>query len=242
MAEIVIGVVHLHALADLSGLAELLLHRAEELGLGGVEGHAVLRALRAGKGGNHVAEIELESVGEDRVRHVGGKPHPLRLGIGLDESDALVGAARGLEVGDGLVVDREEAAGGAVFGRHVADGRAVGDRHVGEAGAVEFHELADHALLAQHLGDGEHQVGRGHAFLQPAGELEADDLRDEHGDRLAEHGGLRLDAAHAPAEDGEAVDHGGVRIGADEGVRIGGLLAGRRCPCGSRRSGTGIPG
>ena len=132
-----------------------------------------------------------------------------------------------LEVSDGLVVDREEAAGGAVFGRHVADGRAVGDRHVGEAGAVEFHELADHALLAQHLGDGEHQVGGGHAFLQPAGELEADDLRDEHGDRLAEHGGLRLDAAHAPAEDGEAVDHGGVRIGADEGVRIGGLLAGR---------------
>ncbi len=35
-----------------------------------------------------------------------------------------------------------------------------------EAGAEEFDELADHALLAQHLGDGEHQVGRGDAFLE----------------------------------------------------------------------------
>jgi hypothetical protein len=32
-----------------------------------------------------------------------------------------------------------------------------------EAGAVELHELADHALLAQHLGDGEHEVGGGGA-------------------------------------------------------------------------------
>ena len=67
VAEIVIGAVHLHALADLAGLAELLLHGAEELGLGGVERHAVLRALRAGKRGHHVAEIEFERVGEDRV-------------------------------------------------------------------------------------------------------------------------------------------------------------------------------
>ena len=64
-----------------------------------------------------------------------------------------------------LVVDREEAAGGAVFGRHVADRGAVGERHVGEARAEELDELADHALLAQHLGDGEHEVGRGDAFL-----------------------------------------------------------------------------
>ena len=33
-----------------------------------------------------------------------------------------------------------------------------------EAGAVEFDELADDALLAQHLRDGEHEVGRGDAF------------------------------------------------------------------------------
>ena len=50
-------------------------------------------------------------------------------------------------------------------------------------------------------------------------ELEADDLRNQHRDRLAEHRRLGLDAADAPAEHAEAVDHGGVRVGADQRVR-----------------------
>ncbi len=32
--------------------------------------------------------------------------------------------------------------------------RAVGDRQIEQAGAEELDELADHAALAQHLGDG----------------------------------------------------------------------------------------
>ena len=68
--------------------------------------------------------------------------------------------------------------------------------------------------------------------LQLAGQLEADHLRQQHGERLAEHAGFRLDAADAPAEHGEAVDHGRVRIGADQRIGIGdleraGLLAAR---------------
>ncbi len=59
------------------------------------------------------------------------------------------------------------------------------------------------------------------AFAKCAGELEADDLRHEHRDRLAEHRGLGFDPADAPAEHAEAVDHRRVRIGADERVRIG---------------------
>ena len=35
---------------------------------------------------------------------------------------------------------------------------------------------------------------------------------------LAQHGRLGLDAADAPADDAEAVDHGGVRVGAEHGV------------------------
>ncbi len=42
-------------------------------------------------------------------------------------------------------------------------------RQVVEAGAEELDELADHAALAQHLRDGEHEVGGGDAFLQLAG-------------------------------------------------------------------------
>ena len=56
---------------------------------------------------------------------------------------------------------------------------------------------------------------------QLAGELEADDLRQQHRDRLAEHRRLGLDPADAPAEDAEAVDHRRVGVGADEGVGVG---------------------
>ena len=76
-------------------------------------------------------------------------------------------------------------------------------------------------MSAQHLRDGKDEVGRGRAFRQLAGEPEADDFRDQHRDRLAEHGGFGLDAADAPAEHGKAVDHRGVAVRADAGVREG---------------------
>ncbi len=50
---------------------------------------------------------------------------------------------------------------------------------------------------------------------------EAYDLRYQHRDGLPQHGRLGLDAAHAPAQHPQAVDHRGVRIGADDRVRIG---------------------
>ena len=74
------------------------------------------------------------------------------------------------------VVDREHRGGRAELGAHVADGGAVRERHRGDALAVELDELADDAVLAQHLGDREHDVGRGDAGRDRAGELEADDL------------------------------------------------------------------
>ncbi|MGY3295522.1 hypothetical protein ACVWWP_008589 [Bradyrhizobium sp. LM3.6] len=101
-----------------------------------------------------------------------------------------------------------------------------------EAGAEELDELADDAELAQHLRHCQHEVGRGDAFLHRALQLEADDGRQQHRQRLTEHAGFRLDAADAPAEHGETVDHGGVGVGADQRVGIGdlegaGLLADR---------------
>ena len=82
-------------------------------------------------------------------------------------------------------------------------------------------ELADDAGLAQHLRHGQHEVGRRRALGQPAGQLEADDLRHEHRQRLAEHRRLGLDPADAPAEHAEPVDHRRVRVGADERVGEG---------------------
>ena len=58
-----------------------------------------------------------------------------------------------------------------------------------------------------------------------AGELHADHFGHEHIDRLAEHDAFGLDAANAPADDAQAVDHGGVAIGADQRVWQGHTIA-----------------
>src|SRR3546814_1943388 len=68
-----------------------------------------------------------------------------------------------------FAIDREDAAGGAVFGRHVGDGGAVGQRQVVQTVAKELDELADHTVLAQHLGDGKHQIGGGGTLRQQIG-------------------------------------------------------------------------
>ena len=80
-------------------------------------------------------------------------------------------------------------------------------------------------VAPQDLRHRQHEIGRGRALRQPAGEPEADDLRHEHRQRLAEHRRLRLDAADAPAEHAEPVHHRRVRVGADERVRERGSVA-----------------
>ena len=51
--------------------------------------------------------------------------------------------------------------------------------------------------------------------------LKTDHGRQEHGGGLAEHARLGFNSSNAPADDAQAVDHGGVRIRADDGVRVG---------------------
>ncbi len=203
-------------------------HRAEGvLGVGQLD--PVLRALRAGDGGHHAGQVELQGFG---VARLDGRvvPQALFPGVRLDEGDVLGVTAGEREVLDGLGVDREDRAGRAELGAHVADRGAVGQRHRADTGAVELDELADNAVLTQHFGDREHEVGRGGAGRQFAVQLEADDARNQHRHGLAEHGGLGLDAADPPAEHAEAVDHRGVAVGADERVRVGLAVAGHHDP------------
>ena len=201
---------------------------AEDLAQGGFErrgGHGqfdlVLRAFRTGDRGHNRGHVQFQHVREHGV--FGGlvDPQPLSLGIGFHEGDARLVAAGSGQIADGRRRDGEEAAGGAVFRGHVGDGGLVLDGQADDAGAEELDEFPDHALLAQHLGDRQHQIGGGRAFRQGTGQAEADDFRDQHGNGLAQHGGLGLDAADAPAQHGQAVDHGGVAVGADHGVGIG---------------------
>jgi hypothetical protein len=125
------------------------------------------------------------------------------------------------QVAQRLGVDGEDGARRAVLRRHVADGGPVLERDGRHPGPVELDELPDDAVAAEHLGHDQDEVGGGGALGQRAAQLEAHHARREHRHRLVEHGRLGLDPAHAPAEHPEAVDHGGVRVGADERVRVG---------------------
>ena len=91
--------------------------------------------------------------------------------------------------------------------------------------AVEFDEFANNALGAQHFDDFQHQVGACGAFDHLACQLKANDFGDQHRNRLAQHRGLGLDPANTPAQNGQAVDHGGVAVCADKRVRVGNLFA-----------------
>ena len=185
-----------------------------------VEVDAVLRALRAGDSGDDGREIEIEVHAVCDVALRWHAPQALRLVVVLERLAVLVAAARAAQVGDGLLVNREEAHRRAVFGRHVGDGRAIHDRERLRAGAVELHKFSDDLCLAEHLRDVQHHVRRGDALGHCAGEVHADDFRRQKIDRLPEHSGFRLDAADAPSDDAETVDHRRVRVGADERVGV----------------------
>ncbi len=78
---------------------------------------------------------------------------------------------------------------------------------------------------AQQLADDEHQVGGGAALRQRPMESHADHLGQGLIERLAQQDRLGLDAAHAVAQDAQAADHGGVRVGAYQRVGEGHGLA-----------------
>ena len=85
---------------------------------------------------------------------------------------------------------------------------------------TRFDELPDDPVGAQDLGDAQGQVGRGDPLGEFTAEVYADDLRNEERHRLAEHAGFRLDSSHPPTDHAEAVDHGRVGVGPDEGVGV----------------------
>ena len=168
------------------------------------------------------AQVELQDLGVGRPFLAGAeKPHAPRdrlhhVGVG--------GAVGHAQVVDRRRVDREESQRRAVFGGHVGDGGAVRDREVFYPRAEVLDELFHDTALAQHLGHGQHEVGRGDALPQAALQAHADHLGNGHVVGLAQHDGLGLDAAHAPAHDADPVDHGGVGVEPHDGVRVGPAL------------------
>ena len=186
--------------------------------------YPVLRSLGAGEARFDRAHIQFQRIRIQRIGLTRVSPHALFLCISFDQLNVFRRASGQFEIAQRFAVDREDGAGAAEFGRHVAECGPVGERQLIQPVAEELDEFPDHAFLAQHLGHGQDQVGRRRAFFQGSRQFKSDDMRDEHRNGLAEHRGFGLDAADAPAEYADAVDHGRMRIGADNRVRVGPVL------------------
>ena len=167
-----------------------------------------------------VAKVEFEVDAVIDLALARHAEHFLRAEIILEGAALLIGAAGRPQIIHRLGIDRKIAHRRTVLGRHVADRGAIRQRQRSRACAVKFDKFPDHFLRAQHLGDVQREIGGGNAFAQRAGHVHADDFRREEINRLAEHAGFRFDAANAPANDAEAVDHRRVGVGADERIRI----------------------
>ena len=118
--------------------------------------------------------------------------------IVLDQIQLLGGSGSQPEIVDGLGVDGEVAHSGPVLRSHVANSGSICESERLDSVSIELYELADDSSLPQHLSAGEYQVGGGGERGQRASHFEADNFGQDHGDVLAHHDCLGLDAAHSP--------------------------------------------
>src|SRR6266487_246674 len=198
-------------------------HWFEAISEGGAEylaeilhGNAVLGAPWPGQTGFDGTEIEFEQVIELWLPHIVRAEQSLCLCVTLDQVNQLLAAPGAAQVEQGFCIDREERRSGTKLRRHVRDGGAVGQCQVAEARAGKLDELGHNTALAQHLRHSQHEVGSSRTIRQRACQPHADDLWGEEVERLSEQYSFRFYTADAPAEDAQAIDHGGVRVGANE--------------------------
>ncbi|KAF1053120.1 MAG: hypothetical protein GAK43_01589 [Stenotrophomonas maltophilia] len=185
---------------------------------------AAVRVGRAGHIAHHAAQVEAQHAFVLGALQR-ATPQAEGLGVGFDQRHLLRLAAGESQVIEGLLVDVEHRRGGAVLRAHVGDGRAVADRQAVGALAEELDIGPDHALLAQVFGEREDDIGGGDARLATAAELDADDVRQAHHRRVAEHHGFRFQATDADGDHAQRVNVRGVRIGAHAGIGEGHAVA-----------------
>ena len=186
-----------------------------------VERHAVLRPARAGHRRHDRREVQLEQLVEGRaVARLA--PQALRLRVALDQLDPLRRAAGQAQVGERLVVDREERGRRPELGAHVADRGPVGE---GQARPGRRPANSTNAPTTPWPRSISVTTRTRSVAVEPFGSSPVsrtpDDLRHRLVERLAEQDRLGLDAADAVAEHAEGVDHRRVRVGPDERVREG---------------------
>mmetsp|Transcript_2208 Transcript_2208/g.5228 ORF Transcript_2208/g.5228 Transcript_2208/m.5228 type:complete len:373 (-) Transcript_2208:195-1313(-) len=180
----------------------------------------IVGTLGTSQGRNHSGEIEFEH------RRVGWRgsallaEHALRTGVCLHPGNTFSVAVCLTEIADGYFVRGKETHRGTIFRSHVGQRGTIGQRDMRGTRTEELDKLANHAVFAQGLGDGEHKIRRGATGGQFAHQTEAYHLRQHHADGLSQKSGLCFDTTNTPTDNTETIDHGGVRVGTDHTVRI----------------------
>ena len=129
--------------------------------------HAILRPPRTGEARLDRGEIELQRVGVDRVRRRVGAEQPLRARIRFDQRDLRASRPVSRRYSSVMSSIGKIATVAPYSGHMLPSVTRSAIVRCFESGTEELDELADDALLAQRLGDREHEVGRGRAFGQP---------------------------------------------------------------------------
>ena len=136
--------------------------------------------------------------------------------IFLDELDVALITAGESKVLHSVSIDGEVAHCGTVLWSHVRDSGSVGEAEILDARSEKLDELADDSTLTQHLDTSEDQVSSGGSLGKISVQVEANDLRKHHGDGLSKHDSLSLDTTDTPTSDSKTVDHGCVRVSAND--------------------------
>ena len=99
MAEVEILALNLIARRKISGLFIFRIHCRDKTGLGIGQRHAAFRTLWTRKRRHHIAKIEIERIGEFRIRRCPRADKALCLGVFLNQINARLLAAGHGEIG-----------------------------------------------------------------------------------------------------------------------------------------------
>ena len=185
--------------------------------------YPVLRTFRPGNRRIDRVEIKFYDGGVIDVSFGWNAKHSLGLVVITDRVDLRVLAACISKIIERFFVDRKKSHRRPIFRGHIGDSCTVGRVKSSGALAKEFNKFSDNIRFTQHLSYSQNEVCRGRTLWQFAGQMHTHNVRRQKIHGLTEHSSLSLNAADAPADDTEAVDHRSVRIRSDK--RIGKINA-----------------
>ncbi|MNO78679.1 hypothetical protein D3C76_698270 [compost metagenome] len=180
----------------------------------------LVRLVRACNTRLDARQIKLDELVEFRLGQFVTAPQRLGAHVGDDLLAQLGRTTAELQVGQRLVVEREEHNRRPVLGRHVGDCATCCPAKRGEAWPSELHELAHDRALAQNFCHMQGQIGGCYTWAHGIGHADTDHFREADRYRFTHHGGLPFQPTNAPAQHTNGIDHRRVAVGGDHVVRV----------------------